>query len=113
LEPWKAEISTPATKPGATPETAAWTDKTDEHFKAANQAYFNTGVKAALPEFQKAIEAADQTTLHNQDRMAKERLDLFVGGLKADRAIAQGQVTGESTTEMEKRRVDIWDKQVN
>lgn len=118
LEPWTAEIPIKSVQPltTSTPDLASttpWQDKTDEHFKAANEAYFNSGVKAALPEFQKAIGAADETAKHNQDRMAKERLELFVSGLTADRAIAQGQVTGESTTEMEKRRVDIWEKQVN
>lgn len=113
LEPWKGEIPLPASTPAAPTDSAPWTDKTDEHFKAANDAYWNTGVKSALPEFQKAIESADETATHNQDRLAKERMELFVSGLKADRAIAQGQVTGESTTEMEKRRVDIWGKQVD
>ncbi|MDZ4835364.1 MAG: hypothetical protein SGJ27_16425 [Candidatus Melainabacteria bacterium] len=116
LPPWTAEIDMgDLTKPQATDNPAAteWTDKTPEHFKAANDLYWNSGVKAAMPEFQKAIDAADETAKHNQERLAAERLELFVGGLTADRAIAQGQVTGESVTEMEKRRVDIWDKQVN
>jgi hypothetical protein len=109
LAPWRAEIPT-----GAPPvETSAWEDKTGDHFIKANDEFFKSGIKAALPEFQKAIEAADQTTAHNNSRLSKERLDLFVGGLQADRAIAQGQVTGESTMEMEKRRVDIWNKQIN
>ncbi len=109
LEPWRAEIPTGAPAVDA----PAWEDKTSDHFVKANEVYFKSGIKSALPEFQKAIEAADQTTEHNHARLSKERLDLLVGGLQADRAIAQGQVTGESTTEMEKRRVDIWNKQIN
>jgi len=110
LGPWDGEINIAGLTKSAGEQPAA--DKSGEHFAKANEIYWDKGVKEALPEFQNAIAAADQTAGQNQNGVSDRRLMLFVEGLKADRAIAQGVVNGESTTEMEKRRDDIWNRQV-
>lgn len=113
MEPWKADIDLTKFLSKGTADRSRWSDTTGPAFEQANNTYFDKGAKAALPEFNAAIKTADGIAEHNKPLIEDERLKLFVEGLKTDRAIAQGQVSGDSTTELEKRRVAIWQKQVD
>ncbi len=105
MEPWKSTLKVDDIIKEKAPADPG---NPEELLQAASKIYFEKGIDAALPEFEKAIKAAGD----RQKLADRSRLELFLKGLNQDALIGITNAKGEDTKALIDQRLDLVDEEV-
>jgi hypothetical protein len=100
LPPWTGELKPESAAASGTTGAAGTTGATkemDDALDKANTAYFDKGIKEALPHFEAAIKASDKLP---QDALTKELTELFCKRLTLERAIIAGELREQNVDKL-------------